>query len=219
MSVWRRLSSNVRVLVTSLAMILGFSLQVHAQGDACAVTPSSCTPLPLTSAQQPFIVNQCYQIPPNAQPYVYNYVNVVAGGALVFVDDGGTIDFRVNSLLVEQGGCVKAGSWNAPFGSNGGKLKIAKGKNGASLLPLTLVALPGSTSGAAVFATLANSLPRVRIMVKVRDTAAGRLEFSLKVKGATIPPSRVGSPPGASFIKSMSARIVFMTAAPHRSSA
>jgi hypothetical protein len=143
MSVWRRWSSRVRVLVTSLAMILGFSLQVHAQGDACVVTPSSCTPLPLTSAQQPFIVNQCYQVPSNAQPYVYNYVNVVAGGALVFVDDGGTIDFRVNSRLVEQGGCDKAGSRNAPFGSNGGKLKIAKGKNGASLLPLTRVARAG----------------------------------------------------------------------------
>lgn len=122
----RRLSVYISVLATSVVSILGIFDLVHAQqgGDSCPVDLSSCTPLPLTSAQQPFIANQCYQIKSNAQPYLYNYVNVVAGGALVFVDDGGTIDFRVNALLVEQGGCVKAGAWNAQFGSNGGKLRL-----------------------------------------------------------------------------------------------
>jgi hypothetical protein len=121
---WQHLSFRARVLTTSLAMVFGFSLRAQAQTDACAVDLSTCATLSLPTTPQSLTVSQCYQVKSNAQAYVYNYVNVVAGGALVFVDDGGTIDFRVNSLLVEQGGCVKAGSWNAPFGSNGGKLMI-----------------------------------------------------------------------------------------------
>jgi hypothetical protein len=51
----------------------------------------------------------------------------VAGtkGALYIVEDPGkTIDIRVNSLLVEQGGTLQAGSPDCPFGQQGGKLTI-----------------------------------------------------------------------------------------------
>lgn len=56
--------------------------------------------------------------------HVYRYVNVVGGGTLYFDDDGGTIDFRASSVLAQQGGRVKAGSWCCPFGSYGGSLDL-----------------------------------------------------------------------------------------------
>ena len=56
--------------------------------------------------------------------HVYRYVNVVDGGTLYFADDGGTIDFRASSVLAQQGGRVKAGSWCCPFGSYGGTLDL-----------------------------------------------------------------------------------------------
>ena len=54
-----------------------------------------------------------------------NYINILANGALYFVEDpAGEIDFRVKSLLVEQGGVLQAGSPSCPFGSAGGTLSI-----------------------------------------------------------------------------------------------
>lgn len=103
---------------------------------ACQVTiPTGCTALApsapsaspsssATPAPPPNLVvdNQCYTV--GSGSYTYTYVNVVHGGQLIFVDDGGTIDFRVSSLLVEQGGAVQAGSLECPFGSANGKLEI-----------------------------------------------------------------------------------------------
>ena len=81
------------MLVVSLVATLGTVLHVHAQqgGDPCAVDLTTCTPLTLPSQQPPsdLWVKQCYQVQSNAQPYVYSHVNVVDGGVLVFVDDGG----------------------------------------------------------------------------------------------------------------------------------
>ncbi len=67
-------------------------------------------------------MDQCYQVPSGT--YTYRYINVVDGGTLFFVDDGAEIDFRVSSLLVEQGGTLRAGAWCQPFGNSGGKLTI-----------------------------------------------------------------------------------------------
>ncbi len=106
-------------------------------GDTpCAVsTPAGCAPLPTATPSTPappsatpatppnlVITNQCYTV--SSGSYTYNYVNVAEGGQLIFLDDGGTIDFRVSSMLVEQGGSVQAGSLECPFGSADGKLKI-----------------------------------------------------------------------------------------------
>ena len=102
---------------------------------ACPVTiPAGCTALatsvasasPASSATPTrppdLLVDQCYTV--SSGSYTYNYVNVVDGGQLIFVDDGGLIDFRVSSLLVEQGGSVQAGSLACPFGSANGRLEI-----------------------------------------------------------------------------------------------
>jgi len=89
--------------------------------------PPSCTPLPTNgppaSGTPPaLIVDSCLTV--GSGQYVYGYVNVIDGGTLYFQDDSGTIDFRANSVLVQQGGSVKAGSWCCPFGVHGGQLDI-----------------------------------------------------------------------------------------------
>ncbi|MFI5394194.1 MAG: G8 domain-containing protein [Candidatus Binatia bacterium] len=87
--------------------------------------PSPCTELtPGMTLPQP--VTACFVVKQGgAQPYVYENVNILANGALYFVEDEGkTIDFQVKSLLVEYGGVLQAGSARCPFGQNNGKLSI-----------------------------------------------------------------------------------------------
>ena len=70
--------------------------------------------------QDCFVVRQA-----GMEPYVHEYVNILNGGALYFVEDPGeTIDFQVKSLLVEQGGILQAGSRECPFGKEGGTLSL-----------------------------------------------------------------------------------------------
>lgn len=104
----------------------------------CAVTtPTGCVPLsastptpsssPAASASPSppadlVVENQCYTVASGS--YTYRHVNVAKGGQLIFIDDGGTIDFRASSVLVEQDGSLQAGSLDCPFGSAGGKLEI-----------------------------------------------------------------------------------------------
>ena len=71
-------------------------------------------------------IDTCISVPSRTAPYVFNHVNIVSGGELRFVDDGGVIDFRASSILVEQGGTLRAG-WpgsTQAFGALGGKLNI-----------------------------------------------------------------------------------------------
>ena len=89
-----------------------------APSDASPSPSGSATPTPPPDLR----VDQCYTV--SSGSYTYNYVNVVDRGQLIFVDDGGTIDFRASSILVEQGGSVQAGSLDCPFGSANGKLEI-----------------------------------------------------------------------------------------------
>jgi hypothetical protein len=74
----------------------------------------------------PALIDGCYKIAKKgAQPYVYGNVNITNKGGLYFVEDPtGTIDFQVESLLVEYGGVLQAGSPDCPFGQQGGKLSI-----------------------------------------------------------------------------------------------
>jgi hypothetical protein len=89
--------------------------------------PAGCTPLAPNGdsggATPPdLVVSTCLAV--GSGLHVYRYVNVVDGGMLYFADDGGDIDFRASSVLAQQGGTVKAGSWCCPFGSYGGSLDI-----------------------------------------------------------------------------------------------
>ncbi|MEO8605076.1 MAG: G8 domain-containing protein [bacterium] len=87
--------------------------------------PKDCTALAPTGdpgTPDDLTVNSCMIV--SSGQYVYHYVHVVDQGVLYFMDDGGRIDFRAASVLVQQGGKVKAGSWCCPFGSYGGKLDI-----------------------------------------------------------------------------------------------
>lgn len=71
-------------------------------------------------------VTSCFYVKQaGTTPYVFENVNIVANGALYFVEDpGNTIDFQVKSLLVEYGGVFQAGSAKCPFGQNQGTLSI-----------------------------------------------------------------------------------------------
>jgi hypothetical protein len=53
-----------------------------------------------------------------------NNLNCKKGGLFIVEDPGKTIELRVNSMLVEKGGTLQAGSADCPFGKQGGKLSI-----------------------------------------------------------------------------------------------
>ena len=48
--------------------------------------------------------------------YVYHNVNIIAGGTLSFEDT--RIDFHAESIIVENGGTIKAGTVDHPIGRN-----------------------------------------------------------------------------------------------------
>lgn len=91
-----------------------------------AVPPADCKTFSgETGESTNLVVTSCLTFNSNNnQPYVFKYVNVLNNGIIWFVDDGNTVDFRANSILVEQGGRIVGGQWCKPFGCNGGKLKI-----------------------------------------------------------------------------------------------
>lgn len=108
-----------------LALISLFPSSVAAAPGSCPQTtpPPDCTALPpTTSDPSALTVSSCQLV--SSGTYQYANVNVIEGGTLFFVDDGGAIIFNVKSLLVEQGGAVQAGTWCQPFGVNGGTLEI-----------------------------------------------------------------------------------------------
>src|SRR5262249_33111126 len=91
--------------------------------------PNDCTELPTAV---PSKIDKCYKVT-KAGTYTGGNVNIIENktentkGAIYIVEDpdpGKTIDIRVNSLLVEKGGPLQAGSPACPFGQRGGKLSI-----------------------------------------------------------------------------------------------
>eukprot|EP01137_Pigoraptor_chileana_P003526 Opistho-2@43810 len=78
-----------------------------------AAVPSGCGTLAPTNANEALVVSSCMAVASGT--YVFQYVNVIAGGTLFFVDDGGEIDFAANSILVENGGSLIAGAYCKPF--------------------------------------------------------------------------------------------------------
>src|SRR5262245_31847224 len=85
--------------------------------------PTACTEVAPGGAL-PGEIKSCYVIKQaGSQPYVFDKINITNGGALYFVEaPNETIDFRVNSLLVEYGGVLQAGSPACPIGAHGGTL-------------------------------------------------------------------------------------------------
>jgi len=101
-------------------------LSVYTAGACPDFVPATCTELG-PSDQLPQPVTSCFVIRVGgAAPYIHDNVNILAGGALYFVEDPGqTVDFQVASLLVEQSGVLQAGSATCPYGAQGGRLSIA----------------------------------------------------------------------------------------------
>ncbi len=106
-----------------------------AAGAACpsAVPPVGCQPIlgttpapiiPGGSAGTPadVVISDCRSVPPGT--YTYGYINVVNGGTLFFADQAGGTNLYAKSILVQQGGSIRAGAWCQPFGTGGGKLTI-----------------------------------------------------------------------------------------------
>ncbi len=100
-------------------------LSVYTAGACPDFVPAGCTELGPTD-QLPQPVKSCFVVRTGgATPYLHETVNILAGGALYFVEDPGqTVDFQVASLLVEQGGVLQAGSATCPYGAQGGRLSI-----------------------------------------------------------------------------------------------
>ncbi|HZX26143.1 MAG TPA: G8 domain-containing protein [Telluria sp.] len=110
-------------LFARLILLLSAALLPLASAHAAPVQiPAGCQALPTSSTQQDYYVSDCRQA--KSGTYTYQYLHVVAGGTIYFVDDGGTINLRAQSILVEQGGAMVAGSYDTPFGLNHGKLVI-----------------------------------------------------------------------------------------------
>ena len=130
MASMRRISTSWIWIGLSLAA-LGPS-PADAQCPA-ADPPAECQPLtahpvppvlPGAGAGNPLdvVISDCRTVAPGT--YTYGYVNVVAGGTLYFADQAGGTNLYAQSILVQQGGSIRAGAWCRPFGSGGGKLTI-----------------------------------------------------------------------------------------------
>lgn len=108
-------------------ILVVFSLSIHsgptkAANEKDLVRSTSCNPLPVSSTVDDTYISDCRTVSPGT--YTYVYLHIVNGGTLMFLDIAGVINFNAKSLLIEQGGSVKAGSYNIPFGTGGGKLNI-----------------------------------------------------------------------------------------------
>lgn len=125
---FRPMAVATNAVTHSVLTLSSFSVQAPlSSASTCpaAAPPAGCTTItPPTDPPGALVVDACLMVPSSPTPYQYAYVNVVQGGTLFFVDDGGSIDFRVQSLLVEQGGTVVAGAACNPFGTYGGRLSI-----------------------------------------------------------------------------------------------
>ncbi len=127
----RRSTSWIRIALFAAALC-AFGDLAGAQCPAAA-PPPNCQPI--TAHQVPprlpgggggnppdVVISDCRTVPPGT--YSYGFVNVVSGGTLYFADAAGGTSLYAKSILVQQGGSVRAGAWCQPFGSGGGRLTI-----------------------------------------------------------------------------------------------
>ena len=117
----RQLSALCAILI---AICSALALDVRSAGAAgCEdFVPSNCIRVKSTDKIPAIVKDKCYVLDENSTgANVYDSLNVLAGGKILFVDPGKarTIDFQVSALLVEKGGVVQAGSPGCPFGKAG----------------------------------------------------------------------------------------------------
>ena len=100
-----------------------------ATADPIKACPTSSTTIP--TAPQDLIIDKTCTIAGgpggagNAKHYYYGNINVIAGGTLDFQD--AQIDFWAKSIIVENGGTLKAGAQGTPIGaSNKGPLSTSR---------------------------------------------------------------------------------------------
>lgn len=90
-----------------------------------AITAHSVPPIvPGGGAGAPpdVVISDCRTVAPGT--YTYGFINLVQGGTLYFTDAKGGTNLYAKSILVQQGGSIRAGAWCQPFGTGGGKLTI-----------------------------------------------------------------------------------------------
>src|SRR5262249_2321244 len=81
--------------------------------------------LPVGSGKDIVVNKACHVTGPttgNPQKYQYANINIVKGGTLAF--DDAKIEFWAKSILIENGGTVKAGTQSAAIGTKGGAVTI-----------------------------------------------------------------------------------------------
>jgi hypothetical protein len=108
------------------AALIVLAMQICSAGAAHAAGLDKCSPsgnLGPGTGNDLLIDRYCAV---GVGTYHYRNVNIVSGGALVFAEKAttlnGVINFWANSILVEYGGYLIAGSASNPFGVNGGTL-------------------------------------------------------------------------------------------------
>jgi hypothetical protein len=83
----------------------------------------------------------------------------------------GTVDLRAATVTLQD-------LLNEADGAG----ELVQGPGGGELLPLTLLARPGSKANEAIFETSSGAQPKVRVELKQRDPEKGELEFSIKAE-------------------------------------
>jgi len=113
--------------------LAAFSASTASAQCPAAAPPAGCQPItahsvppivPGGGAGVPpdVVISDCRTVAPGT--YTYGYINVVRGGTLYFADAKGETHLYAKSILVQQGGSIRAGAWCQPFGTGGGKLTI-----------------------------------------------------------------------------------------------
>lgn len=125
--------SRLQLAALFLGVLLGALSPAAWAGGCPAVDTTGCEDLSMADDNGDIDTNEdldidgvCYTVTPTSENRTLRHVHVRNGGRLYFLDAGGTIDFRISGLLVEQGGLVQAGSPSCPFGSEnaGSQLEI-----------------------------------------------------------------------------------------------
>src|SRR5215470_17739485 len=110
--------ASFRLCVALLAVTLW--LATGSPAEAKSLPEPACLVAP--SAERDLKIADDCEVPAGAKLW-YRYINIVKGGVLRFAD-GGDTHLWASAILVEDGGTLKAGTREKPFGSDGGKLTI-----------------------------------------------------------------------------------------------
>lgn len=104
---------------------LVLTVQIAVLPAAFAASPTTCTTAQLSHGSQsnpPDIVVMTGTCTVGAGEYYFHNINILNGGELKFSDT--VTDFWAESILIQSGGTLSAGSPSEPIGTAGGKLTI-----------------------------------------------------------------------------------------------